>query len=196
MHTLQTSGGRKPSSGFTLIELLVVIAIIAILATLLFPAVAAARRKARQARAQAELSALELALKAYISDYSDIPGKTINAQFSLYDLEGGGVPIEGDLARVLAGESLNGDNPQRRHYMDFKRFDGQGDPVTPWWTSDAQLGNRNYRYHMLADIDLNEIIEQTPGAPDQPLHARVAVWAYNMDREEGEERYIIGSWKQ
>ena len=56
---------------FTLLELLVVIAIIAILASLLLPAVARSKEKARRAACQNNVRQLQLALQMYVGDYSD-----------------------------------------------------------------------------------------------------------------------------
>lgn len=56
---------------FTLIELLVVIAIIAILASLLFPALAMARRKAQSAACTGNLKQLHLAYTSYVSENRD-----------------------------------------------------------------------------------------------------------------------------
>ncbi len=64
---------RCTKKGFTLVELLTVIAIIAILAGMLMPTLRAARQKAKEAKARAAISALEIAISMYETDMGYYP---------------------------------------------------------------------------------------------------------------------------
>ena len=57
--------------GFTLIELLVVIAVSAIIAAILFPVLAEAREKARQATCLSNCKQLGIACMMYLQDYDE-----------------------------------------------------------------------------------------------------------------------------
>jgi len=72
------------SLGFTLVELLVVIALIAILASLLLPALARAKEKAKVMKVQAELYGVGLALEMYGNDHEgQLPPVRVNCNSDL-----------------------------------------------------------------------------------------------------------------
>ncbi len=64
---------KRTVDAFTLIELLVVIAIIGVLMGLLFPALSAARHRARVTRAKMEMKQIETAWISYRNDYRHFP---------------------------------------------------------------------------------------------------------------------------
>ena len=79
---MRATGERSP--GFTLVELLVVIAIIAILASLLLPALAGAKEKAKVAKVHAELYGVGLALEMYADDHEgQLPPVRVNCNTDL-----------------------------------------------------------------------------------------------------------------
>lgn len=70
--------------GFTLVELLLVIAIIAILASLLLPALARAKEKAKVVKVHAELYGVGLALEMYSDDHEgQLPPVRVNCNTDL-----------------------------------------------------------------------------------------------------------------
>lgn len=64
---------REYESGFTLVELLVVISIIGLLSSIVLTSVNSARVKARDAKRQADLNQIYLALQLYFDDRGYLP---------------------------------------------------------------------------------------------------------------------------
>ena len=80
MNVANRNKTRKTTTGFTLIELLVVIAIIAILASMLLPALARAKMKAKAVASLSNLRQLSLGMTLYRDDHNGrFPGHSLPA---------------------------------------------------------------------------------------------------------------------
>jgi prepilin-type N-terminal cleavage/methylation domain-containing protein len=77
---MQTPGHPRRRQGFTLLELIVVVGVIGILVALLFPAVNAARTKARERERDATKTALANAIIAYRAANGQWPVSDANIQ--------------------------------------------------------------------------------------------------------------------
>ncbi len=93
--------GSPESAGFSLMEIMVVLVVISVLVGLLFPALMAARERARKTRARVETRELQKAWQSYFTTYGEFPGS-------------GDGPM--NLART---EVLAGNNARNIVFMEF-----------------------------------------------------------------------------
>lgn len=120
---------RDRREAFTLVELLVVIGIIALLVGLIFPAVQKGRKATDVHRAEVEVHALAVALKAYYAEYNRWP---------VGNSEEGAIPKK--MVRALTGEHdpSNGvTNWRKRVFMEVSGLTVASTNLTfndPWGT--------------------------------------------------------------
>jgi prepilin-type N-terminal cleavage/methylation domain-containing protein len=188
-------------TGFTLIEMLIVIAIVLMLAALLLPAVAMVRKHAKVAAARTEVKQIEAAWRQYYSEYEKWPPMlTYTSDF---------VRIQGAVGALLTrGEADAANNPRRLRFLEFKRLNASGSPVTPWADTDLtdaemdDAAGKDRFYYSMFDMDYNNIIPGSPSTPvsvESPLtnnvQRTVVAWTVNPDLEPDDPNYIIGSWQ-
>ena len=160
------------------------------------PAVSAARKYGRRATALTEAKQIETAWKQYYSEYERWP--------TTIGYTSGAVRISGDVAAILhSGDDVVGDNPKHLQFMQFKRVNADGTPVTPYARierDDAATPDEHY-YCAMFDMNYDNRIEAdttTPDADDpltNTIQRSVIVWTVNDDVPPDDELYIIGSWK-
>jgi prepilin-type N-terminal cleavage/methylation domain-containing protein len=140
---------QEKRSGFSLVELLVVMAIIAILAALLFPAIAAAKRKANQANCLNNVR--QLALVGFI--YANENGSPILYNNPKYP-DGAWM---GSLAELIKNKNvfLCPSAPLHEPPPDSGNRSGGSDAAWVRWTSDARqmfAGSYGYNGWLYSDL--------------------------------------------
>lgn len=193
---------QQRTRAFTLIELLVVIAIIIVLAALLLPAVAMVRRHAKAAAARMEVKQLESAWRHYYSEYEKWP--------PMIGYTSAFVRICGPVgALMLRAEADAANNPRRLRFMEFKRLNADGSPVTPWADTsktddemETDVAGQKRFYYAMFDMDYDNVITglvSSPPSLEMPLtnnvRRPVVVWTVNPDLAMDDPNYIIGSWQ-
>jgi len=110
-------------AGFSLMEIMVVLVVISIMVGLLFPALMAARERARLNRARSEVYELQKAWQVYYMTYETLPGYTAMTP--------------------AATQELGGQNPNRIVFMEFdpkELADGYRDPWKEHYKLDLAQG--------------------------------------------------------
>jgi len=170
---------RRPA--FTLVELLVVMGIIGLLVALLFPAIGAARQAANKTKAQAEVNAIDSAMRAYLAEYGKFPLQTSAASDNKY------TNTTDSLGIVYM--SLRGGtnwNPRKIAFMeipDASLVDGIF--MDPW---------DNY-YRIAADWTMDRMVTNTATEGHGNLTGRVvAAWSYGSTGSATNRPNHIKSW--
>ena len=186
------------SKGFTLVELLVVIVIIAILAALSVSGIAAAMRFAARTKAKTEVQSLATALNSYYGEYRRWP--QVGPNYGPMVMENKKVEINGEWARLLTGEDVDGQNPKLICFMTFEAMVGDT-PVNPWCTADTitevDAGDKYYaKFDMNYDNRINNTGSTSPfKEPFEELKRNVIVWTVNMDLSTGVVDDRVRSWE-
>ena len=180
-------------SAFTLMELIAVIAILAILVAMLLPTISKVKNYTRKVGARSEAKNIETALKQYYTEYQRWP-PFIDDEDEVYAITNG-------FALKLQGMNVTNNgvacNPKQLQFMQFSRFDPDGNPVNPWGSKVERLTNR-YFYAKFDCEDFNKEIGQGAGGdpPNRVVKAPLIVWTINADAKPTDDDYIISTWQQ
>jgi len=184
----------RARAGFTLIEILTVLVIITIVVAIALPALSAARRKARNTRAAADLVAIKVAIEAYKTDFQDYPRPEGNntgfadlgkALFSPGPSFG---PLQPPYTPGTygAGSVSSTGKPGDPEYQEYVAF-GRPDPAGGFTTTAAQTDNTQWARFPVSD-----------GADGAGFRARPGGKPYPPYLQEGKFRLrglaILDSW--
>jgi prepilin-type N-terminal cleavage/methylation domain-containing protein len=184
-------------AGFNILELLIVMAIVAFLSGLILTAIHASSGFASRATARHETRTIELGWKQYYAHYQRWPeGLLSDADGAICIKDDVVAMLQGTLERPDApaeGEatptSLFEQNPDRLRFVEFQRYDEDGDPVNPFERDDCY-------FYVRFDDDFDNWID-LPGDGDQTnrIARSVIVWTRNpRPKQNDPESAVIGSW--
>ena len=162
-------------AGFTLIELLVVITVIGLLASILVPSIAGALKGSKKARAMAQISDLNGAVKRYFAEYGKMPVPAGDNGGPDQAYTGS---AQAAVLAILIGLDTT-QNPKQLVFLDL-------DPVTYGVKTVAEMhtlitGGGAYKdpwgndYGILMDLNFDERISALGGFPE--IRAKVAVYS-------------------
>ncbi len=155
---------RKAS--FTLVELLVVMGIIGLLIALLFPAIGAARQAANRNRAEAEVKAIEVALRGYLRDYGKFPTQTSGTDFT-YNTGTNYVALIDTLRAINTNT-----NPRREVYLEVSSASLVTNAFKDPWDRD---------YMVYVDGDFNNSLALPAPLSTTLVGRSIAVWSRGPD---------------
>jgi len=187
--SLRSTSSLQPSAfphAFTLIELLVVISIIAILAGMVMPMFYSAKERAREAKAQVAVKALETAFKSYLDTYKVWPDG-----FPDVDSE-----ISDDIFRTLRGENPGvgaGYNPQGIAFYEFGSTNSTETKAYDPWANPSDPARDTHVYRVMFDKNYDNVIDLGGG---NLVYRSVVVWSPGKggvnDSGGGDD---VASWK-
>lgn len=168
-------------TAFTLIELLVVITIIAVLAAMAFPVTTAVLERARKVQTRAVIKDLQVAIKAYQTEYNRYPSSSTSDATELTD---------GQIVNILLGTRIDNFNTREITFIDLPMAkSGRGGLVGN--TGEYQLlDNYGNPYIIMMDTDYNNrLTNPDAGNSDSTISSGasaelpmgVAVYSYGKD---------------
>ncbi len=188
------------SGGFTLVELLVTVGAIILLVGVMVTGINTARKNTKKKIVQAEVRAIEMAIREYLTVYRQPPPNSSETTSMRID-------------RAFA-EILEGANPKHQVFMQFKRKNDNGDPISPWGL-DALDSYQDY-YYAKFDMNFDKRVDNSLPAWDprnppytRPVERDFICWGYDQSTKPADftprpgsprwQQYrnsqVIGSWK-
>lgn len=181
-------------SAFTLIELLVVITIIGVLAAIAFPVTTAVLDKARKLKTRAVLKDLQVAIKAYQTEYNRYPSSSSSDATEL---------TNGQIVNILLGTTVGNFNTRGIQFIDLPMAkNGRGGLIGN--TGNYQLvDDYGNPYVIMMDTDYNNQISNPDVGNSDPnvssgasniLPMGVAIYSYGKDGQP-QTKDDLASWR-
>lgn len=179
---------RNKRTAFTLMELLTVIAIIAVLAGLLFPALTASRRAAKEGKARVQINHLSTALRAYYNEYALWPAKNADGT------PNPAAPTGSVLwASILSGNETN-NNSRKIIFMGFKASETNALGILDPWNQPYHFGF-DTNYDNTIDVPGGACVSTAPAVGALPCEASTNTTYIIWSNGDPKKWKFIGSWQ-